>query len=120
MQNFAKKPIAFSHPLASQVAKIIIRASFQGASNNEWRSLASSLRTESAWAAALLARAINSPRCHARASVPWPDVVPEIRKCAGGQFDPVVVEAFDKMLVRLEAQYRDFARGFVAPPSMVA
>jgi len=63
--------------------------------------------------------AMTSHRAYRR-GVAWPDVVAEIRKCAGGQFDPAVVEAFDKMLVRLEAQYRDFARGFVAPPSLVA
>jgi putative two-component system response regulator len=63
--------------------------------------------------------AMTSHRAYRR-GLPWPDVVTEIRKCAGGQFDPRVVEGFNVTVSRLEAQYRDFARNFVAPPSLVA
>ena len=63
--------------------------------------------------------AMTSHRAY-RGGLPWPDVVAEIHRCSGGQFDPYVVEAFDEVLDRLEAQYLDFSRGFAARASLVA
>lgn len=63
--------------------------------------------------------AMTSHRAYRR-GVPWPEVVAEIRRCAGAQFDPEVVRAFDACLPRLEEQYHHFARSFGSPPSLVA
>ena len=63
--------------------------------------------------------AMSSHRAY-RTGMPWGEVVAEIRRCAGGQFDPAVVEAFERVLPRLETQYSEFARSFTSPPSMVA
>ena len=63
--------------------------------------------------------AMTSHRAYRR-GMPWPEVVAEIRRCGGAQFDPAVVHAFDRTLAKLEAQYNEFARHFISPPSMVA
>lgn len=63
--------------------------------------------------------AMTSHRAYRR-GVPWPDVVEEIRRCAGAQFDPSMVAAFEQALPALEAQYREFARTFGTTPSLVA
>jgi putative two-component system response regulator len=63
--------------------------------------------------------AMSSHRAYRR-GMPWPEVIAEIRRCSGGQFDPRVVEAFEKALPRLESQYNEFALNFGTPPSLVA
>jgi response regulator RpfG family c-di-GMP phosphodiesterase len=60
--------------------------------------------------------AMTSHRAYRR-GMPWNEVVAEIRRLAGTQFDPEVVEAFERSLSRLEVQYLDFARTFGAPPA---
>lgn len=61
--------------------------------------------------------AMTSHRAYRRGQ-PWENVVQEIRRCSGGQFDPSVVTAFERVLDRLESQYLDFARSFKSPPSL--
>ena len=51
--------------------------------------------------------AMTSHRAY-RSGVPWDAALAEIRRCAGTQFDPAVVEAFERALPVLEAQYRRF------------
>lgn len=63
--------------------------------------------------------AMTSHRAYRR-GMAWDDVVAEIRRCAGAQFDPTVVAAFDEAHDRLFARYSDFARAFGSPPSLVA
>ncbi|MEX2584584.1 MAG: HD domain-containing phosphohydrolase [Gemmatimonadota bacterium] len=63
--------------------------------------------------------AMTSHRAYRR-GMPWDDVVAEIRRCSGAQFDPEVVRAFDEALPKLEEQYLHFARAFGNPPSLVA
>ena len=63
--------------------------------------------------------AMTSNRAYRR-GLPWPEVVAEIRRCSGAQFDPAVVDAFDSVLPRLEAQYAEFARGFPSAATLVA
>jgi putative two-component system response regulator len=63
--------------------------------------------------------AMTSHRAYRR-GLPWQEVVAEIRRCAGGQFDPQVVLAFNEALPRLEEQYTHFARSFGNVPSLVA
>jgi HD-GYP domain-containing protein (c-di-GMP phosphodiesterase class II) len=63
--------------------------------------------------------AMTSHRAYRR-GLPWDVVVEEIRRCSGAQFDPGVVEVFNRVLVRLETQYHDFERQFGSPPSLVA
>lgn len=61
--------------------------------------------------------AMTSHRAYRR-GLDWDVVVEEILRCAGAQFDPHVVDAFTRVLPRLELQYRDFEREFGAPPSL--
>jgi HD-GYP domain-containing protein (c-di-GMP phosphodiesterase class II) len=63
--------------------------------------------------------AMTSHRAY-RKGLPWPDVVAEIRRCSGAQFDPEVVRAFDEALPRLRERYLHYARQFGAAPSLVA
>jgi response regulator RpfG family c-di-GMP phosphodiesterase len=56
--------------------------------------------------------AMTSSRAY-RSALPWQTAVEEIRRCAGAQFDPAVVEAFDRTLARLTRQYEEFMQ---APP----
>jgi putative two-component system response regulator len=63
--------------------------------------------------------AMTSHRAYRR-GLPWESVAAEIRECAGGQFDPDVVAAFDVAHDRLFARYSDFSRAFGNPPSLVA
>ncbi len=63
--------------------------------------------------------AMTSHRAYRR-GLAWETVVEEIRRCGAAQFDPAVVDAFNRQLPRLEAQYRDFERKFGPPPSLVA
>jgi HD-GYP domain-containing protein (c-di-GMP phosphodiesterase class II) len=43
-----------------------------------------------------------------RGGLPWAVALAEIRACSGSQFDPAVVEAFERALPVLEAQFRGF------------
>lgn len=52
--------------------------------------------------------AMTSHRAY-RQGLPWDAVVEEIRRCAGAQFDPAVIEAFEAALPRLKAHYLHFA-----------
>jgi putative two-component system response regulator len=63
--------------------------------------------------------AMTSHRAYRR-GLPWEEVVAEIRRCSGAQFDPDVVAAFERSMDRLHSRYKDFARNFGAPPSLVA
>jgi len=60
--------------------------------------------------------AMTSRRAY-RMGLPWEVAVAEIRRCCGTQFDPLVVEAFETVLDRLEAQHRRFVD--VAPDPVV-
>src|SRR5690606_5218996 len=51
--------------------------------------------------------AMTSHRAYRR-GLPFNEVVAEIRRCAGAQFDPAVVGAFEQVLPKLEEQYRQF------------
>jgi putative two-component system response regulator len=51
--------------------------------------------------------AMTSHRAY-RGGLPWAVALAEIRSCAGTQFDPDVVAAFERALPALEAQYRKF------------
>jgi putative two-component system response regulator len=62
--------------------------------------------------------AMTSHRAYRR-GLPWEQVVAEIRRCSGAQFDPDVVRAFDESLPRLRDQYVHFARSFGNPPALV-
>ncbi len=57
--------------------------------------------------------AMTSARAYRRA-LPWDDAVAEIRRCAGTQFDPAVVAAFDEALPALRAR---FDLQHTAPPA---
>ncbi|HEX2091858.1 MAG TPA: HD domain-containing phosphohydrolase [Longimicrobiaceae bacterium] len=57
--------------------------------------------------------AMTSRRAY-RDGLPWEVALAEIRRCAGTQFDPNVVEAFNAALPVLEAQYRKLSG---SPPS---
>ncbi len=60
--------------------------------------------------------AMTSRRAY-RDGVTWEQAVDLVRDCAGTQFDPGVVEAFDAVLPLLEAHYRRFrAEGLPVPP----
>jgi putative two-component system response regulator len=63
--------------------------------------------------------AMGSHRAYRR-GLPWADVVAEIRRCSGSQFDPRVVAAFERVLPRLERQYLDLARQPGSAAAMVA
>jgi putative two-component system response regulator len=63
--------------------------------------------------------AMTSHRAY-RQGLSWVDVVSEIRLCAGAQFDPFVVEAFEEALPRLQDQYKLFLHSFGVAPSLVA
>lgn len=63
--------------------------------------------------------AMTSHRAYRR-GLPWEEVVEEIRRCSGAQFDPRIVEAFEEALPRLEEQYLYHARSFAQPPARVA
>jgi response regulator RpfG family c-di-GMP phosphodiesterase len=52
--------------------------------------------------------AMTSRRAY-RDGLPWDAARAEIRRCAGTQFDPRVVEAFEAALPVLEAQYRRYS-----------
>jgi response regulator RpfG family c-di-GMP phosphodiesterase len=62
--------------------------------------------------------AMTSHRAYRR-GIPWPEVVGEVRRGSGGQFDPEVVRVFEEVLPRLEEQYLRFAPAFGDPPSLV-
>jgi putative two-component system response regulator len=53
--------------------------------------------------------AMSSDRAY-RKGVRWEEVVAEIRRCSGAQFDPRVLEAFEEALPRLEAHLAGFRR----------
>jgi putative two-component system response regulator len=59
--------------------------------------------------------AMTSRRAY-RVELGWDVMVAEIRRCAGSQFDPAVVTAFDAALPRLRAQYDRFLGE--SPPSL--
>jgi response regulator RpfG family c-di-GMP phosphodiesterase len=61
--------------------------------------------------------AMTSHRAY-RKGQPWKNVVAEIRRCSGAQFDPAVVSAFEEALSKLEEQYLDFARYFKGSQSL--
>ena len=63
--------------------------------------------------------AMTSHRAYRR-GVPWADVIAEIRRCSGAQFDPQVVQAFEEALPKLEEQYLHFACSFMGLPTLVA
>lgn len=63
--------------------------------------------------------AMTSHRAYRR-GMRWDEVVAEVRRCSGAQFDPEVVRAFDEALPKLEEQYLHFARSFGRPPSLLA
>jgi response regulator RpfG family c-di-GMP phosphodiesterase len=62
--------------------------------------------------------AMTSHRAYRR-GLSWEAVVDEIRGCAGAQFDPEVVEAFDVVIDRLEEQYLEFETQFGVPPALM-
>ena len=62
--------------------------------------------------------AMTSHRAYRR-GLPWEEVVAEIKRCSGAQFDPDVVRAFIETLGRLEEQYVHFARSFGNVPSLI-
>lgn len=53
--------------------------------------------------------AMTSDRAY-REGLSWEVALEEIRRCAGTQFDPALVEVFDAALPRLEALYHGFRR----------
>jgi putative two-component system response regulator len=53
--------------------------------------------------------AMTSSRAYRRAQ-PWGAAVAEVRRCAGTQFDPAVVAAFNRALPRLHRLHVEFAR----------
>lgn len=63
--------------------------------------------------------AMTSHRAY-RSGLPWETAVAEIRRCAGMQFDPTVVAAFERVLPTLAMQYEDFSRNFSNSPALVA
>jgi putative two-component system response regulator len=63
--------------------------------------------------------AMGSHRAYRR-GLPWAQVVAEIRRCSGSQFDPRVVAAFEQVLPQLERQYLEFARQPGSTAVMVA
>jgi putative two-component system response regulator len=62
--------------------------------------------------------AMTSHRAYRR-GVGWPEVVAEIRRCSGLQFDPAMVEVFESLGERLEQQYLHFSNGSPRPPALV-
>lgn len=58
--------------------------------------------------------AMTSSRAY-RTGLPWTDAVAEIRRCSGTQFDPAMVDVFDRVLPALEACYGSFV-GSAADP----
>mgnify|MGYP002780565441 FL=1 len=63
--------------------------------------------------------AMSSTRAY-RSGMAWDDVLAEIQRCAGTQFDPRVVEAFTQALPGIRACYDDFMRPVVPLPLPVA
>lgn len=61
--------------------------------------------------------AMTSNRAY-RSGLPLDTAVSEIIRCAGMQFDPEVVVAFQTVLPALEKQYHDFSRGFPSPKAL--
>jgi response regulator RpfG family c-di-GMP phosphodiesterase len=60
--------------------------------------------------------AMSSNRAY-RAGMAWDDVVAEIRRCSGSQFDPKVVEAFEAALPAIRACYDSFMSGAISRPT---
>jgi putative two-component system response regulator len=58
--------------------------------------------------------AMTSRRAY-RMGLPWEVAVAEIRRCSGSQFDPAVVDVFERVLARVEAQVARFAQGTPEP-----
>jgi putative two-component system response regulator len=58
--------------------------------------------------------AMSSNRAY-RAGLPWEDVVAEIRRCSGSQFDPDVVAAFEGALPAIRDCYDGFSQNYIAP-----
>ena len=54
--------------------------------------------------------AMTSARAY-RDALPWTDAAAEIRRCAGTQFDPAVVDAFERALPTLRVRFDEFSRG---------
>lgn len=63
--------------------------------------------------------AMTSDRAYRRGLL-WGEVITEIRRCSGAQFDPFVVEAFEEALPRLLDQYRIFRRSSRPSEALVA
>jgi putative two-component system response regulator len=63
--------------------------------------------------------AMTSHRAYRR-GLGWAEVVAEIRRCSGLQFDPAMVEVFESLGPQLERQYLRFSQGAPHPPSLVA
>jgi putative two-component system response regulator len=63
--------------------------------------------------------AMTSHRAYRR-GVTWSDVLAEIRRCGGAQFDPGVVGAFEATLSRLHERYVEFSDSFPQGPALVA
>ena len=57
--------------------------------------------------------AIISERCY-KGAQPSSVAIAELRRCAGTQFDPGVVEAFERCLPRIEALTKDAAERYKA------
>jgi len=62
--------------------------------------------------------AMTSRRAY-RMGLPWEVAVAEIRRCCGTQFDPMVVEAFEAVFDRLQAQHTRFAAAAPEPIALV-
>lgn len=64
--------------------------------------------------------AMSSNRAY-RAGMAWEDVVAEIRRCSGTQFDPAVVAAFEEALPAIRACFESFTRSYTpAQPTALA
>jgi putative two-component system response regulator len=64
--------------------------------------------------------AMSSNRAY-RLGMAWEDVVGEIRRCSGSQFDPAVVAAFEQALPSIRACFDSFTRSYTpAQPTALA